>query len=287
MEGFLSDLQRHAFLQHALWAAVLASVSAGIIGSFVVVKRMTYVAGGISHCILGGVGLALYGKTVLGLTWLAPMGGAVAAALAAALIIGLVTLRSRERADTVIGALWAVGMATGVLFLAKTPGHDQDVMSYLFGNILLVTEKELWLLLLLGLVILGSAVLFYRPIMAICFDEEFARLRRINVEAHYLLLLALTALAIVLLTTVVGVVMAIALLTLPAAAAGHLTRRLWQMMAVAIVLSVLCSIAGLWLSYQPDIPAGATIIILSGLVYLLVATGHWIHDQLARAARRG
>jgi zinc transport system permease protein len=282
---FLTDLFRHQFLQNALWASLLASVACGMVGSFVVVRRITYIAGGIAHCVLGGMGAALYLQRVHGLFWLHPLHGAVVAALLAALIIGVVTLRSRERADTVIGAVWAVGMALGVLFISMTPGYTEDLMSYLFGNILFVSATDLWILLALDAVVVVLGFLFYNQLVAICFDEEFARLRGVKVELHYLLLLTLTALTVVLLTTVVGIIMVIALLTLPAATAGRFTRNLWQMIAAAVVLSALICVGGLWASYEPNLPAGAVIIVIAGLVYLIAALGRGMLRRMRREGR--
>ena len=273
MSEFLDALSRHAFLRYALLAGVLASVACGVVGTYVVVRRITYIAGGIAHCVLGGMGAALYVNRVYGVAWLQPLHGAVAAALAAAIIIGLVSLRAKQREDTVIGALWAVGMAAGVLFIAKTPGYAQDLMSYLFGNILMVTPADLWLIAGLDVVVVAAGLLFYNPLLAVCFDEEFARVRGLPVEFYYLLLLVLTALTVVLLVTVVGIVLVIALLTLPVAVAGHFARRLWQMMALATVISIVLTTAGLAISYGPDLPAGATIIVLAGAVYLAVTVG--------------
>jgi zinc transport system permease protein len=285
--GFLTDLPHHQFLQNALWASLLASVACGMIGSFVVVRRITYIAGGIAHCVLGGMGAALYLNKIHGLTWLNPLHGAVVAALLAAWIIGAVTLRSRERADTVIGAVWAIGMAVGILFISMTPGYTEDLMSYLFGNILFVSTTDLWLLLVLDAVVVVLVILFYNQLVAVCFDEEFARLRGVKVEFHYLLLLTLTALTVVLLSTVVGIIMVIALLTLPAATAGRFTRNLWQMIIAAMVLSALFCTAGLWISYEPNLPAGAVVIVIAGLVYLLAALGQVLVRRLRREVKGG
>ena len=270
MAEFLEAAAHYSFMQHALLAGLLAAVACGIVGTYVVVRRITYIAGGIAHCVLGGIGAALYLQRVCGWTFVRPLHGAVVAALLAAMIIGLVSLRAKEREDTVIGALWAIGMAAGVLFIARTPGYSQDLMSYLFGNILMVTAADLWLIAILDVLVVAVALLFYNQFQAICFDEEFARVRGIRVEFYYLLLLALTALTVVLLVSVVGIVMVIALLTLPVAVAGYFARRLWQMMVLAIGFSILFTTAGLAVSYKPDLPAGATVIILAGAVYLLV-----------------
>ena len=270
MTEFLDAAAHYAFVQYALLAGVLASVACGIVGTYVVVRRITYLAGGISHCVLGGIGAALYFQRVHGWHWLTPLVGAIIAALAAAMIIGLVSLRAKQREDTVIGALWAVGMAVGVLFIARTPGYSQDLMSYLFGNILMVTPGDLWLMAALDALVVVLGLVFYNQFLAVCFDEEFARVRGMRVEFYYLLLLGLTALTVVLLVTVVGIILVIALLTLPVAVAGHFARRLWQMMALATVFSILFTTAGLAISYKPDLPAGATIIVLAGAVYLVV-----------------
>ena len=257
------------FLRYAVAAGALASIAFGIVGTYVVVRRITYIAGAISHSVLGGIGAALYLQKAVGLEWCHPMWGAVIAALLSALIIGLVSLYARQREDTVIGALWSVGMAIGLLFLARTPGYV-DAMSYLFGNILLLSREDLWIVAGLDALVVGLALLFYNKFLAVCFDEEFAALRGIRVAGYYLLLLFLTALTIVLLVRVVGIVLVIALLTLPAAVAGHVVRRLGQMMAVAVGACLLFTVAGIGLSYHYDLPSGPTIILLAGAVYLLV-----------------
>jgi len=270
---FFHALSEHAFLQYALVAGLLASVACGVMGSYVAARRITYVAGGIAHSVLGGLGLARYLQVTAGWEWLHPLYGAVIAALLAAVIIGLVTLRAKESEDTVISAIWAIGMAVGVIFIWKTPGYGENLMSYLFGNILMVSPGSLWLIVLLDAVVVVAGVGAYRQLSAVCFDEEFARLRGVNVEAYYLLLLCLTALTVVLLTTVVGLVMVIALLSLPVAIAGRLTQSLLRMMLVGALLSALFTTFGLAISYEADLPAGATTILLAGAAYLLTVTG--------------
>ena len=270
MNEFFDAILNHAFMQRALLTGLLASVACGVIGTYVVTRRITYIAGGIAHCVFGGMGAARYCRTVYGWEWLHPLHGAVLAALLAALIIGWVGLRAKEREDTVIGAIWAIGMAIGILFIARTPGYSDDLMSYLFGSILLVRTEDLWLIAGLDVLVVGLGLLFYNQFLAVCFDEEFARLRGVPVEAFYLLMLALTALTVVLLVTVVGIVLVIALLTLPVAVAGQFSRTLWQMMVWGTVLSAVFTAGGLAISYAPDVPAGATTIVLAGGVYLLV-----------------
>ena len=273
MGEFLTDLPRYPFLQHALLVGALAGVACGIIGSYVVTKKISTIAGSISHTVLGGLGAARYCQVVHGWDWFHPLYGAVLAALIAALVIGLVGMKARQREDTVIGALWAVGMAAGILFIPRTPGYSEDLMSYLFGSILMVSAGDLWLIAGLDLFVVVVAALFYNQFLAVCFDEEFARLRGVRVEGFYLLLLCMTALTVVLLVTVVGIIMVIAIITLPAAVAGEFTKRLWHMMLLSALLTVAFTTAGLALSYGPDLPAGATIIAVAGTVYLASVVG--------------
>ncbi len=257
------------FLRYSFLAGMLASVAFGIIGSYVVIRRITYIAGAIAHCVLGGIGAALYLKHQHNLHWIEPLHGAMASALVAAVIIGFVSIYARQREDTVIGALWAAGMATGALFIARTTAYV-DLMSYLFGDILIVDRGALYGIAVLNLVVVALAVIFYNRFLAVCFDEEFARLRGVRVGAYYMLLLCLTALTIVLLVQLVGIVMVIALLTLPAAVAGHFTSRLSRMMLLAILLCAAFTVLGLGFSYAWDMPSGAVIIVFAAGCYLLV-----------------
>lgn len=282
MTLFWSHLLRYPFLQRAVLAGLLASVACGIVGSYVVVRRSTYVAGAIAHCVLGGMGAARYLQVVHGVTWMTPLLGATAAAVTAALVIAGVTLKGRQREDTVLSAVWALGMATGISFIAATPGYYEDLMTYLFGNILMVSPAELRLMAVLNLVVTGSAVLFHNRFLAVCFQPETARLRGIRVGWHHTLLLVLTSLAVVLLTQIVGLVMVIALMTLPAATAAQFVQRLWQMMALAAGFCVLFTVGGLIISYQPEFPAGATVIQLAGATYLVVLAGKGILNRSRR-----
>ena len=268
MGEFFQALLHHGFLRHALLAGLLISVSCGIVGTYVVTRRITYLAGGIAHCVLGGMGFARYMQVVHEWTFFTPMLGALLAALGAAFIIGWVNIKAKERIDTVISAFWGMGMAVGILFIAKTPGYGEDLMAYLFGNILLVTQGDLMVIAGLDLFIVTTALLFHKQFVAVCFDEEFASLRGINAQLFYFLMLALTALTVVLMVSVVGIVMVIVLLTLPAAIAGRFCLRMGSMMALAAAICGVLTSTGLALSYRPDLPAGATIIILAGIAYL-------------------
>lgn len=280
MSEFLSALADQHFLRVALIAGLLASVGCGVIGTFVVVKRIAFLAGGIAHSVLGGMGAALY----FGFD---PLLGALAAAVVSALIIGTVRLVWQAQEDTLIGAIWAIGMAVGILFIAKTPGYGTDLMSYLFGNILLVAPRDLWLMAALDLVLVLTVALFYRQFLAVSFDEELARLRGVPVAFFYLLLLCLVAVTVVLLIQVVGLILVIALLTLPAAIAGHYLHSLGGIMLIATLLGAGFTSAGLALAYAPDLPAGPTMILLAGACYLVsaVVSGLLTRYQARRLAR--
>jgi len=282
MSDFLSALARHEFMQASLLVGLLASIACGVVGSYVVARRITYIAGGIAHCVLGGMGAAHYLRAAQDWTWLSPIHGAFAASIIAAIIIGFVSLRAKQREDTVISALWAIGMATGVLFMHATKGYHDDLISYLFGNIVLVAREDVYLLVALDIVVVGVALVFYNQLQAVCFDEEFARLRGLNVEFYYILLLCLTALTVVTLVSAVGVIMVIALLTLPVAIAACFCRTLWQMMLVAALLSMVCTSGGFAVSYAPNLPPGAVMILFAGAVYLLVIPATAVYHRLRR-----
>ncbi len=257
------------FLRYALIAGVLSSFALGMVGTYVVTRRISYIAGAIAHSVLGGIGAALYLQHEAGWTWFDPIIGALIAAVFSAVLIGLVSLYARQREDTVIGSIWAVGMAMGVLFIAKTPGYI-DPMSYLFGNILLISNTDLWLIIALDALVLGVGIIFYNKFLAVCFDEQFARLRGVNVAFYYLLLLILIALTVVLMVMIVGIILVIALLTIPAAISGMFSRQLWQIMIFSTALCIFFTVAGLGISYNLDFPTGSTIIVLAGVVYLLI-----------------
>ncbi|MCB2186746.1 MAG: metal ABC transporter permease [Deltaproteobacteria bacterium] len=281
MFEFFEAVGTYGFLQYALAAGLLASLACGVVGPYVVVKRITYLAGAIAHSVLGGMGAARYLAVVQGWTWLSPLYGALVAALAAALVIGLVSLKARQREDTIIGAIWATGVALGVIFMAHTPGYSVNLMSYLFGNILMVGPDDLWLLVWLDVLVLVVGLGWRHKLVAVCFDQEFARLRGLAVEGYYLVLLAMTALTVVVLSSVVGLIMVIALLTLPAGIASNFTKSLSMIMLWSVVLSAVFTTSGLALSYTPDLPPGAVIILLAGAVYLVVSLGRAVRDRRA------
>jgi len=265
--------QDNLFLKYAFIMGGLASISFGIIGTFVTIKRIGYLAGAISHSVFGGIGLALFLQVNAGLTWFDPIFGAVLAAVVAAVIVGLVSLHAKEREDTIIGTLWAVGMAAGILLIDKTPGYF-NLSSYLFGDILLISGKDLVFVGCLDLLVLGICILFFNRFFSVCFDSEFMSLRGINTTFFYLLLLILTALTVVLLVRIVGIVLVIALLTIPPAIASFYAKRLWQMMLYSVLLCTSFTWAGLGISYSYSLSSGPTIIVLGGAVYLFLIIFH-------------
>lgn len=268
--SFLEALQENPLLLSALLAGIMASVVSGIIGSYVVVKRIVFISGSISHAVLGGIGICLWLERARDVAWLSPLHGALIAAVISALIMGWIRLRYRQREDSVIAAVWSLGMAIGVLFISQTPGYNVELTNFLVGNILWVAPADLIQLAVLDGVILASVFCLHKRLVAVCFDEEQARLQGLNVPVLYLFLLILTAISIVLLIQVVGIILVMTMLTIPAAIANLLTRRLSAMMAIAVVLSALFCVAGTAIAYHFDWPPGATIALVAGLAYVLV-----------------
>jgi len=263
------------FFQNAILAAVLASIACGIIGSLVVVKRMVTVSGGISHAAFGGVGLGY-------LFSFDPIVGALLFTIGVALGIGILKERAGQEIDTLIGAVWAAGMAVGVISVSLAPGYAPDLFSYLFGNILLVPPGDIQLMAVFCAVIVAIVATFYLPLQAVTFDEEYARVMNLPVTALSLLLLVLTAVCVVILIRLVGIILVIALLVLPAASVRGFVTRLPAMMAASVALSIAISLSGLVLSYLWDLPSGATIILLGAAVYAASLSLSRI-----RAARQG
>ncbi|MBR7130471.1 MAG: metal ABC transporter permease [Lentisphaeria bacterium] len=255
-----------AFLRFAMLVGVCLAPALGIIGTMVVTRRISSLAGASTHAALGGFGLALFLQRVIQLEWFTPTLGAVIGAVAAAVAVGIVSIYAKEREDTVIGAVWAIGMSVGLLFLDRTPGYV-DWQGYLFGSILLLTGEDLVMTLILDAVIIIPTVVFFPSLLAMTFDDTFTRLRGIHVTILYLGLLILTALTIVLLINLVGIMLVIALLTLPSAAAACYTSHLRTTMLLSAVFNVLFILSGLLLSCILSLPSGPTIVVLAGIVY--------------------
>lgn len=256
----------YEFFQRALAAGLLASIAAGIVGTFVVARRIASISGGLAHAAFGGIGLGY-------LIGFPPMAGALAFGLLSALGIGVAELRLRQGLDTLIAMVWAVGMALGIIFASLAPGAAPDLLSYLFGNILFVPTAYLWFTAGLDVFLILVVLRLYRPLQAVAFDEEFSWVAGVPVAALFLLLLGLTAVTVVVLIRVVGVILVIALLTIPPAIARHWTGGLDRMMGLATVISAVCVTAGLFLSFGLsvsvglDIPTGPFIILLVAALY--------------------
>ena len=254
------------FLRNALFAGILSSVLFGVLGSIVTVRRIGSLAGAVSHAVLGGIGMALFLSATI-IPGFPPVAGAFIFAVLSAIIIGLVSLKSKQREDTVINAIWVIGMSLGILFMAKTPGYA-DPSTWLFGNILLISGRDLIFLAVLDIIVIFLAWKYYAQIEASSFDEEFARARGVPVEKVFFILLGLTAAAIVLLQTFVGLVLVIAMLILPAGCSGVFSHSLGGMMASSCIFSALFSIAGLVSGWIFDLPIGAMTVIIAGIVFL-------------------
>lgn len=265
-------------LINAMLASFLSAILFGILGSLVTVRRIASFAGAISHAVLGGIGMALFFSVSGIFPSFSPLMGAFIFALLSALIIFFVSLKSKQREDTVINAVWAIGMSIGVLFMAKTPGYT-DPASYLFGNILLISKLDLLLLASLDVLVLLLIWLFYPQILSSSFDENFARVRGVKTDFVFLILLIIIAISVVLLQTFVGLVMVIAMLTLPSGTSAYISKSLSAMMFFASILSLVFSLSGLALSWTLDLPSGAVTVVFAGFVFLLFTLGNYFYKK--------
>ncbi|WP_135605248.1 metal ABC transporter permease [Methanococcoides sp. NM1] len=256
------ELLQYEFMTNALVAGLLASIACGIIGVYVVVKKIVFISGGIAHASFGGIGISYF----LGIN---PMFGVLPFGLFSALTMGTISKRSDVPEDTIIGILWSLGMAIGIIFIGWTPGYAPDLMTYLFGNILTVPGSDIYLMLALDAVIIGTVYVLYKEFMALCYDEEFSKVSGVPTEKLYLLLLCLIALTVVVMIRVVGLILVIALLTIPAALSRQYTSNMKIMMYLSILFGAIFTVTGLILSYYFDIASGATIIIVMATAYLL------------------
>jgi len=252
------------FIRNALAAGILVSLVCGVIGTLVVVNRIVFLAGGIAHAAYGGIGLAFF----MGWPYVA---GTLGVSVVSAGIMAAVTLKARHRVDAMVGVIWAVGMAIGVILLDLTPGYNADLMSYLFGSILAVPASDLWQMGAIGAGVVITVTFYYNDFLAMSYDDEFARLRRVPVTFLYCLLLVMIALTVVMIIRVVGLILVIALLTIPPFIAEKFTGSLRAMMVVASLLSCLFTVSGLWLSYLFDLTSGATIILVAAVGFFAAA----------------
>jgi len=256
------DALQFEFMRNALMAGVLTSIICGVIGTLIVVNRLVFLSGGIAHSAYGGVGLAFF----LGIPY---MVGAVGFSFLAAMLMAGVSIKSKQRADTIIGVIWAVGMASGILLLDMTPGYNVDLMSYLFGSILSVPFSDLVTMAVVGTIIIVIIMYFFQDLLVMSYDEEFALVRGVPVKRLYYMLIGIVAITVVMVVQVVGLILVIALLTIPPYIAEKYTRSLLQMMILSCLLGICFTTGGLWASYAFDMTSGAAIIFLAGIAFFL------------------
>ena len=271
---FFRDMATNPFLGTGLLAGLFASVSCGLVGPYVITRRLVFLAGAIAHVAVGGIGAAVFAahRYPEALGWISPVHGAALAAILAAVALAVVHDRAGERLDTLVGALWATGMAVGILLVKLTPGYHTELMSYLFGNLAYVSHGDV--ALLGGVAILATVITltFHKRFVAICLDPEQAALQGIPVLSTHIVLLVLVALAVIALTQVVGLILVIALVSLPAATAGRLVPRFSSMIWITLVLSAgLTTIPRIAVYGTAVSPESAIVLSAAGL-YLIVAT---------------
>jgi len=260
------ELLQFEFMRNAVIAGIVVSLICGVIGTLVVVNRLVFLSGGIAHAAYGGIGIAFF----FGLPYLPCT---LVFSILAAFAMAQLTESSKHRSDTVIGVLWAAGMALGVILLDLTPGYNVDLMSYLFGSILTVPSSDIYMMSILGAGILIAVALFYNDLLAMSYDEEFALLRGVPVKVLYFMLIGMIALSVVMTIQVVGLILVIALLTIPPYIAEKHCRSLKMMMVLSALLSMAFTLAGLWISYLLNLSSGATIILVAVAGFFLEKTG--------------
>lgn len=259
----MQELLSLTFMQNAFLGGILVSIACGIVGTLVVINRMTFIAGGISHAAYGGIGLAFYFS-------IAPLLGATIFSLFAALLVAFITLKDKDRFDSVVGAIWAFGMAFGIILVDLTPGYNVDLMSYLFGSILAIDKNTIYFVSAVDLLFISLMVVFYRQFCAVSFDSEFARLKGVNSTLFYYLLVCMMALCVVGTIQAVGLILVISLMTIPPYIAEIFSKKLGQMMLYSSIISSIFCIVGLLLSYKFSITSGASIIMVASIVFFAV-----------------
>lgn len=251
------------FMQNAIISSLFVSIACGIVGTLIIANRMVFLAGGIAHGAYGGLGLAFF----LGFS---PLLGALGFCLALSLLLAYLTYQNSKRIDSIIGTIWAFGMAFGIVLIDLTPGYSVDLMSYLFGSILSVSTFDLWLIFGVSLVIILLVSFFYKEILATSFDMEFAKLKGVHVKFFYTLIIIMMALCIVATIRAVGLILVIALLTIPPYIAEKFCSKLFSMMILSTILSMFFSIIGLILAFYFNLTSGATIILVASLAFLFL-----------------
>ncbi len=284
--SFFRDMAVNPFLLTGLLAGLLASVACGTIGPYVITRRIVFLSGAIAHTAVAGVGATIWLKYRVPATpeWFQPIHGALLVALLSAVILAIVEEKASERLDTLIGAMWAVGMATGILLIKLTPGYYTELMGYLFGNAAIIGWGQIGLMAVLDLIIVVTVLLFQKRLLAVCLDPQQACLQGVSVLATNMILLCLVALTAICLTQVVGLILVIALLTLPAATAAHHLGRLSGMVVVSILLCIVLTTAPRIAVYGTPISPGESIVLAAGCVYLMSVLFRRIRNRTRSAA---
>lgn len=261
------------FIQNAICAGILAAIACGIMGSLVVVNRSVFMAGGIAHAAYGGVGIAFYFA-------LPALPCIVAFSLLIAFIMGALTLKRRGRMDTIIGVLWAVGMALGIILVDLTPGYNVDLMSFLFGSILAVPRSDVHLMVALVVIIGFLVTCFYKDLLSMSYDREFSQVRGVKVVPLHFLFLCLVALAVVMTIRVVGLILVMALFTIAPYLVEKYAGSLAKMMVWSSILNIIFVLSGLFISFRFDLTSGATIILTAALFFIVFESGAWLLRKL-------
>jgi len=256
------DLLQLEFMQNAVLSGLIAALICGIMGSLIVVKRMVFLAGGVAHASYGGVGISLFFSLPL-------LPSTLSFSLAVALLIAFITHKQKHRVDAATGAIWAAGMAVGIILSDLTPGYRGEWSGYLFGSILAVSREDLWFMVGILAVILAWTSLNYRELLALAYDEEFAQVRGIPVKRLYALLLCLIAVSVVSVIRLVGLILILALLTIAPLMVENYASSLSKMMIYSSILNVVFILVGLFLSYRFNISSGSSIIAVAVCCYAL------------------
>lgn len=271
------DILQYAFFRNALWAVVLIGAVSGLIGTYIVTRRMVFITGGITHASFGGLGVGLY-------FGISPTLSALAFAVGSALGIGWLSRRDAVREDSAIATLWALGMAVGVICIFKTPGYAPGLNEFLFGNILTVTTADLLWFALYAAVLALLFTLFYRPLVAVAFDRDFAATRRLPVRLVDYTMIVMVSLCVVLTIRLVGIMLLLSMLTVPQMTVELFARRYRAMLFGSGLLTVFGGIVGLWAAYWLDVPAGACIVFLLIALYAGARGVLWLRRRFARPA---
>ena len=269
MSGIL-ELFNYTFFQHALLGSLFASIACGIIGTYIVTRRLVFISGGITHASFGGIGIGLY-------TGISPILAAAVFSVLSAFGVEWLSKRKDMREDSAIAVFWTFGMAIGIIFSFLAPGFTPDLSAFLFGNILTITLTDIWMLVILSIILIGFFYFFLTPVIYIAFDREYARSQRIPVRLFEYILMMFIALTIVACLRMIGIVLVISLLTLPQMTANLFTHSFKKIIFMSIGIGFISCSGGLLLSYQLQVPSGAAIIFFSILVYAFCKMGKTLY----------